>query len=108
MAQSQARPLTGACVWRGADMAGSPRWIRELSPAALDEIDAALRAVRDRPWQTITRADFPLPSVGALLADVADELEHGCGMVKLRRIPVERYALDDLRRLYVGLASHVG
>ena len=103
-----AQPLTGAAVWHGKDMATSSRWIRELSPAALDEIDAALRAVRDRPWQTITRADFPLPTLGPLLAAVADELEQGSGMVKLRRIPVERYALDDLRRLYVGLASHVG
>jgi hypothetical protein len=100
--------LTGPDVWHGKDMVDSPRWIRALSPAALDEIDAALRAVRDRPWVSITRADFPLPTIGPLLAEVADELERGCGMVKLRGIPVERYSIEDLRRLYVGLASHVG
>ncbi|MBI3515499.1 MAG: TauD/TfdA family dioxygenase [Proteobacteria bacterium] len=91
-------------------MADSPVWIRELSSAALAEIDAALRGVRQRgvPWQSITRADFPLPSLGMLLDDVAVELERGCGMVKLRRIPVDRYDAEALRQIYVGIASHVG
>jgi hypothetical protein len=102
--------LSGPDAWQGADMAGSPVWIRELSADALGEIDAALRAVRARgvPWQAITRADFPLPTLAAQLAGVADELERGCGMVKLRRIPVDRYDAEALRQIYVGIAAHVG
>src|SRR5258706_14301709 len=102
--------LAGRDAWLGEAMADSPAWVRELSAAALAEIDAALRDVRRRgvPWQSITRADFPLPSLGTLLHDVATELEHGCGMVKLRRIPVDRYDADALRQIYVGIASHIG
>jgi len=102
--------LSGRNAWLGKDMANSSAWIRELPPAALGEIDAALRTLQARglPWREVTRDDFPLPTVAPLLADVADELEHGCGMVKLRTIPVERYSEDELRLLYVGIASHVG
>jgi predicted RNA methylase len=32
------RPITGACVWQGGEMAGSSRWQRRLSPAQLEEI----------------------------------------------------------------------
>src|SRR5213592_3993377 len=42
------RPVTGACVWHGSEMAGSERWQRQLSPAQLAEIDHALRGARSR------------------------------------------------------------
>jgi hypothetical protein len=103
-------PLTGASVWRGADMAGSSRWIRMFSPAMLDEIDAALRAVQRRgiAWQAIGRDDFPLPSLAALFADIRAELEDGSGMVKLRGLPVARYAEEELRAIWFGLGAHLG
>jgi hypothetical protein len=102
--------LTGRDAWLGKDMAASTAWIRELSPAALAEIDAALRAVQQRglPWREMTREDFPLPTLAAQLDDVAAELEQGCGMVKLRTIPVARYSEDELRLIYVGIGAHVG
>jgi hypothetical protein len=102
--------LTGRDAWLGNDMANSTSWIRELSPASLAEIDVALRAVQQRglPWREITREDFPLPTLAAQLDDVAAELEQGCGMVKLRNLPVERYSEDELRQIYVGIACHVG
>jgi hypothetical protein len=103
-------PITGACVWHGRDIATSPRWQRDLTPAALAEIDAALRAVQRRglAWHAITRNDFPLEQAADLLADAAEELENGCGMVKLRGLPVARYSDDELRCLWYGLGSHLG
>ena len=101
-------PLTGPSVWLGKDIRNSTRWIRDLSPDAVDELDAALKAVRDLDWADITKEDFPLPTLGDLIDDIADELENGCGMLKLRGFPVERYGEDDLRRLYWGFACHVG
>jgi hypothetical protein len=70
-------PISGACVWRGADMATSSRWHRHLSPAQLVEIDTALAAVRGRDdnWESITAANFPVPSFAALADDIREELE---------------------------------
>jgi hypothetical protein len=107
---SSPSPITGPCVWRGAEMARSRRWIRDLPSEALAELDGALAAARRRglAWHELTAADFPLPRTAALLADVADELENGCGMVQLRGLPVERYDEDALRTLWFGLAVNLG
>ena len=103
-------PITGACAWRGEEMARSTRWVRTLDGAAIAEIDAALDSVRaaGTPWQEVTRARFPLPGLAPLLAEVARELEDGGGLVVLRGLPVERYVPDDLRRIWFGLGSHLG
>jgi hypothetical protein len=102
--------LAAPCAWLGNDMVASSVWVRDLSDDAVTEIDTALRAVQARglAWPAITRADFPLPTLRVLLDGVADELERGCGMVKLRGLPVARYDEDELRQIYVGIASHIG
>jgi hypothetical protein len=103
-------PLTGPAVWRGEEIKNSTRWIRDLPASAVAELDAALAAVRRKglPWSQIKREDFPLTGLDGLLADIAGELENGCGIMKLRGFPVDRYDEDDLRRIYFGLATHLG
>jgi hypothetical protein len=100
--------LTGPSVWLGSDMAKSSRWLRDLTPAMVDELDRALERVQDRPWHAIRREDFPLDRTRALAEDMAEELENGCGIVKLRGVPVDRWGIEDLRRIYFALGAHVG
>jgi hypothetical protein len=97
-------------MWNAAELSRSTDWIRPLPPSAVGELDAALRHVRARglAWPDFGRDDFPLPTFGAALLDVLDDLEHGRGLVLLRGIPVERYTLDDLKTLYWGLGAHLG
>src|SRR4029078_366601 len=59
-------------------------------------------------WTEIKRADFPLRDLRALVADIADELENGCGIMKLRVFRVDRWSEDDLRKIYFGLGAHLG
>src|SRR5262249_15728833 len=103
-------PLTGPAVWRGADIRNSTRWIRDLPASAVPALDAALAAVKQKglQWSQIRREDFPLNGLDGLLADIADELENRCGILKLRGFPVDGYEDDDLRRLYFGLGAHLG
>lgn len=110
MTEATPAPIRGDCVWHGRDIAQSRRWVRELDPADIAEIDDALRAVKRRglAWQEVTSADFPLPGTARLLADVADELENGLGIVQLRGFPVERYSEDELRAIWFGLAHSLG
>jgi hypothetical protein len=104
------RPITGPMVWEGRELARSTDWIRPLSPAALDEIDAALRSAQARGlgWRDVRKKDFPLPGVGAELAQVNRDLEWGRGLVLLRGLPVERYSDDELRLIWWGLGCHLG
>ncbi len=105
-----ARPIRGPEAWHGKDLARSTDWIRHLSSAEIEELDAALRAVQRRGlgWRDITRDDFPLPRFALTLEEVSRELEHGRGFVLLRGLPVERYTEDELRQLYWGLGTHLG
>jgi len=103
-------PIAGASAWHGRDMAKSRRWRRNLNEGHIAELDAALKAVERRglAWHEVKRADFPLPGLAPLLAEIAEELENGSGMMKLRGFPVARYSEDQLRTIYFGLASNLG
>ncbi len=103
-------PINGPCAWLGEEMAHSTRWLRDLKPAEIAQIDSALERVERRglAWQEISRDDFLLPDLADLFAAIREELENGTGMVKLRGVPVERYSEDQLRKLYFGLGANVG
>jgi hypothetical protein len=103
-------PIAGPCAWLGRDIAHATHWIRDLRPADVAEIDAALVALERRglAWNEIKRADFPLPSLEGLFSNIREELENGCGIVKMRGIPVERYSEDQLRKLYYGIGCNLG
>ncbi|MFF1647925.1 hypothetical protein [Streptomyces sp. NPDC058240] len=85
------RPCSGPAVWAGPDLADSEEWVLRLSPAQIDELEAALRAVRERgvPLLKVTVDDFPLPPLAGELKRIADVLENGRGFVLVKRIPVE-------------------
>ena len=110
MSVTTTQPLRGRMVWRGEELARSTDWIRTITPAEIDELDAALHAVRQRGlgWPAMTRDDFPIPRLARSLAEVAEELENGRGLVLLRGVPVSRYTEDELRILYWGLGLHLG
>jgi hypothetical protein len=103
-----AKPLEGASVWAGAEMAGSSRWIRDLPPTIAESIDRAVRSIGNQDWKQITRADFPLPGSEGFFDDVREELENGSGMAKIRGLDVARYSMDELRRIWFGLGTHLG
>jgi hypothetical protein len=107
---TSARPITGRAAWHGEDLARATDWIRPITPAEQQELDAALRAVTRRglAWREMTREDFPIPRFARALAEVGHELESGRGVVLLRRLPVERYTEDELRIVYWGLGLHLG
>ncbi len=101
-------PIAGAAAWQGREMADHPRWRRDLTPAEIEEIDRGLRAVQGLPWREVTADNFPLPGMTHRFAEIAEELEEGSGMVKLRGLPVERYTPEELRRIWFAIGCHLG
>src|SRR5512138_2352952 len=100
--------LEGACVWQGAEMARSDRWVKVFPAAVLAQIESALEKTATLDWRRIDRDNFPLSGAAAFLDDVREELEDGCGMVQLRGLDVARYDEAELRRLWYGLGCHLG
>ena len=77
------QPLKDPCAWRGREMTENPRWQRDLTPAEIEEIDRASRALETRglAWREVTAEAFPLPGMKVRFAEIAEELEEGSGMV---------------------------
>jgi hypothetical protein len=102
--------LTGPSAWRGADLAGGDSWIWPLSDSDVNELEAALAVVKRRRLRPgeFGREHFPLESLGPRLGAILEELEDGRGFVLVRGLPVARYDLDDLLRLYWGLGVWLG
>ena len=103
------KPLTGPVVWTGDEIKNSTRWIRDLTAAHIGELDAALKVVKAKGlgWEQITRENFPLSRMDGLLDSIAEELENGSGIMKLRGWPVGKYDEADLRRMYNGFGHHI-
>lgn len=100
--------IGGPAAWTGAVLEREGRWIRYLDNAAVAAIDRALATVQDAQWQELTSETFDLGAFAAEMAGVAQELEHGRGIVLLRGLPVERYSPDDLKKIHFGFACHLG
>jgi len=104
-------PITGPSAWIGSEMRQRETdWVYRFSPAEVAELEAAGAAVRARGLDLaeITRADFPLPTLGPVLDRLRGEVLEGRGFVLLRGLPVEGRPLADSATLYWGLGSYFG
>lgn len=101
-------PIGGASAWRGREMAASGAWIHTPSARETGEIDAALDAVKRRKIEIlgVSRAAFPLPTLGPVLEGIRRELLGGRGFVLIRGIPRQNYATADMATIFWGIGAH--
>ena len=102
------RPFAGPHVWTGAEIGATKRWIRDLGPEHLADLDRAVNRTRGMAWEKLGKDDFSLPAFAPLIEEIRAELEEGTGIFRLQGMPVDRYAIEDIRRLYFGLGCHIG
>ncbi|MDP6884905.1 MAG: hypothetical protein QF830_12270, partial [Rhodospirillales bacterium] len=97
--------VDGPAVWLGSDLAKTDEWIYRLSEDQIAELDAALRRTQERGLAIIDigRDDFPLPTLGPVLAELQDQVVNGRGFALVKRIPVERYTPAEAQTLYWGM-----
>jgi hypothetical protein len=112
-----ARPLPrrklveGPSAWVGAEMKQrEAEWTYRLSPPQLDEIDAAVTAVHARGLDLadISRADFPLPTLGPVLDRLRGEVLDGRGFVLVRGMRVEDRPVAETATAYWGIGTYFG
>ncbi|WP_239341915.1 TauD/TfdA family dioxygenase [Frankia sp. CiP3] len=104
------RKLQPNLEWQAADLRDSASWIDQFSQHQLNEIDQAVRAVRQRGIDlvNVTAKHFPLPTVAPWLATIGERLVNGRGFAVLRGVDTERYSREDLYMLFWGLCCHLG
>ena len=103
-------PVNDASAWTAAHLDADQSWIHRLREAEIEELERAAGAVCSSGTapQAFERDQFPLPTLGARLARVVDELENGRGCVLIRGLDMRRYDLAMVKTLYWGIAVHLG
>ncbi len=111
-ALSAPRPLIdGPSAWIGAELARRPaEWTHDLTPAEVAEIERAAAGVRAAGLDlgTITRANFPLPTLGPVLDRLRGDIVNGRGFTLIRGLPVAGKNLVDNAAAYLGIGSYLG
>ena len=100
--------LDDPAVWRGPEMARREDWRYDFSDQDIAEIQTAVAAVRDLDIIRVSRDDFSLPRLGAVLRDIHKQLIEGRGFAILRGLPAETWPRSDSAIAYWGIARHFG
>ena len=95
-------------VWSGYAQTESNDWVWQLTPADVAELRRAGDQARGIDLDAIAPEDFPLPTLGDLLAAVERELASGRGFALLRGIPVAELTEEEIATIYCGIGAHIG
>ncbi|TYC17593.1 TauD/TfdA family dioxygenase [Actinomadura syzygii] len=100
------RPVTGPSVWTAADLQSGEPYVRHLTDAELDALDAVLDAEPDR---APARRDAPVPGLEGLVSELVERLEGGHGYAVLRGLPLgTRYTPERASRAHWTIARCLG
>jgi hypothetical protein len=101
---------TVPAAWLGSQMKASRAWVIDLDGRAIDELACAADTVRERgkSLAALRAPDFPLPRLGAQLAELRRELLVGRGFALLRGLPMERFSHEELATIFLGIGAHLG
>lgn len=110
MTEIPRQPSRISAAWTATELARSKSWIHPFSGPENAEIEAALGRAKARGLSAsnLTRAEFPLPTLGPRLDRMRHELEAGCGVVLIRGLAVARWSEADSLLVYAGIGVHLG
>ena len=102
----------GPAAWSGTEMATrTEAWQMHLTPAEITELEVAAGTFLATPSAqiaTMTKQDFPLPTLGPTLLALRQELIRGRGFALLRGLPVTNYTEREAVTIFYGLGTHLG
>jgi Taurine catabolism dioxygenase TauD, TfdA family len=99
---------TGPAAWLGSEMAKREDWMLRLTDAHVAELEAAARPLALDALATLVAEDFPLPTLGPILAAMLEELLRGRGFALIKGLPIARYAPERYAAIFMGIGAHFG
>ena len=97
-----------AGLWRGEELWARDDWEILLTADEIDQLERAVAGCADREVDGIDQEHFVLGSLSERLKSAQCQLENGAGFVYVRGLPVGRFDEGQLRRLFWGIAIHLG
>ncbi len=104
------RPIEHRAAWTVSELGGKDAMAIDLAARHIRAFEDGLAAVKAAGvgHDGISSDGFPLSAIADDVAAWRAEMRDGRGIVILRGLPVTRYDIDDLKRLYLGLGCHLG
>lgn len=102
--------IRDASSWYGGDLSQTQDWLHHLSQNEIAEVESATSKVANShiDLTTISREDFPLPTLRPRLESLLDEVLNGRGFVLIRGFPVERWSRREAAIAFLGIGIHLG
>ncbi|KAF1809132.1 taurine catabolism dioxygenase family protein [Eremomyces bilateralis CBS 781.70] len=103
--------ITGPSVWTGDDLRRNPdSYLRILKEEEIEEIDTAIKAWKQLsiPQIELSRSNFPLPTLGPVLRQLANNIYNGTGLQILRGFPIAQYSTEDQMIAFLGINAWIG
>lgn len=110
-AQQQKRQLIDSPqVWHGSNLSESSNWIFELTNEMWRELKDATRLAANKglEWVQINRQNFQIPETASYLGRIAEYLETGPGIAKLRGLDLASLTEADRRIMFYGIGQNLG
>lgn len=102
------RPIDHPAAWTSAEIGGKEGLVHRMGPEHAEAIWSLVEATRHKAPDQVTRAEFDHPLVNELMAAVRYEIMQGKGAVILKGIDLSNVPLEDYKRVYWGLGTHLG
>lgn len=105
------KPVTSPAAWRPSEQRlRRDEWAKSLSPAEQAELTRAIEIAEasGKPIEAVTKAEFPLPTLGPVLEGVRRELTDGRGFQLVRGLPVEGYTQTQKVLAIWGIGLYLG
>jgi len=97
-------------AWYGPDLMECTNWIERLSEIEIAEVESATRELTKSSIDltSISSDHFPLPTLGARLHDLLDEVLGGRGFALIRALPVQRWTKREAAIAFLGIGARLG
>ena len=101
--------LTVPMAWRGSELT-KEQIAFDLSQRQISALEDVLARVEKAglPMRDIGLEHARHPALDSALAQVFDEIQHGRGIVIVRGLPVTRYSVEQIGKMYWALGAHFG
>ena len=101
--------IKDASAWYGPHLSRRD-WLAHFSAFEIAEVERATRNLRQSSVDlvSLSRVDFPLPTLGPRLRHLQDDVLNGRGFVLIQGLPIERWSKREAAIAFLGIGTHLG
>ena len=98
----------GEVAWLGPSMAEQNDWTHAFTASEIRELQTAAQIALGQDIANLNAADFNLPGLDSILANIRYDLVDGRGFALLRGLPVFDWPLEQTAAVYWAIGTRVG